>query len=137
MLGIIFLPGCCAKQKLQKSQRHVHKKRLVNKAEKAVAYVEKHWNLELDLATQRCSRADIRTALKDRVTNREVSGIGYKVAEYMMGVKTSDAPYIFYKMDLDKEEKNLKKIKKQLKKYGVEQTLISAINTKKIWKNIA
>jgi len=126
-LGVAVLPGCCDKQKQQKGQRHVHKKRLINKAEKAVSYVEKHWSLELDLADQRMSRADLRTALKDRVTNREVSGLGYKVAEYMMGVKTKDAPYIFYKMDLDKEEKNLKQLKKQLKKQGIEHPIIAQL----------
>jgi len=125
--GMALLPGCCDKQKLQKGQRQIHKKRLVNKAEKAVAYVEKHWSLELDLAEQRMSRADLRGALKDRITNRQVSGMGYKIAEYMMGVNTQDAPYIFYKMDLDKEESNLKKLKKQLKKHGVEHPMIEQL----------
>lgn len=129
ILGMALLPGCCDKQKLNKGQRNVHKKRLINKAEKAVAYVERHWSLELDLAEQRMSRADLRVALKDRVIKRQLSGIGYKVAEYMMGVKTQDAPYIFYKMDLDKEEKNLKQIKKQLKKQNVEHPIIAQLKS--------
>ncbi len=131
IIGALILPGCNDRlqRKTNKALNPVYSKRLIKKSQSALALIESEYAFELDLASKRCSRKEVRKALEQHVPQRCLTGIRYRVAEYMVGAYTKDAPYIFYKMDLDREEKNLKKLRKQLKNCHADHELMARLKS--------
>ncbi len=129
--GLFLLPACKNEQTSHTDQKtiHIQKKKILKKVQKTIDYIEQQYEFELVLASMKDKKVDIKSALRDYVPKRNMNGMRYYITEYMMGIKRKDAPFIFYKLDLDQEEKNLKLLKKQLKKHCPNHSLVVQLKT--------